>query len=324
VTTPAGAALRPVAALTGGTGFLGRSIAQSLTEAGWQVRLLVRSAPLHPQLESLPLDLVLGDLADQAALARLVSGADIVIHGAGLVKARSNDAFMAVNRDGARRVAEAVAAEPSAPRFLLISSVAARTPGLSGYAASKRAGETAVADVLGRRPWAILRPAAIYGPWNSEGLAALRMASARVAPVIAAPEPRIAMIHVRDAAEAVCALATAELRQQTWDVSDARTDGYGWRELLARMGSAFGNNPWPLPLPDGAVLLAGRLSDWLAALRGEAAIFGAGKAREILHRDWGIDPARQIPSAIWQPRIDLDTGMRETVAWFRGLNAGGA
>jgi nucleoside-diphosphate-sugar epimerase len=320
VTDPAGAALRPVAALTGGTGFLGRSIAQGLTEAGWQVRLLVRSAPLHPQLETLPLDLVLGDLADRAALARLVSGAEIVIHGAGLVKARSAEAFMTVNRDGARRLAEAVAVEPSAPCLLLISSLAARAPGLSGYAASKRAGEQAVAEVLGHRPWTILRPSAIYGPWDREGLAMLQLAAGRFAPAISLPEPRIAMIHVRDAAAAVCALARAEFHQQTWEVSDARTDGYGWRELLARIGSALGRAPRPIPLPDAALLLAGCLSDGLAALRGEAAIFGAGKAREILHRDWSIDPAQQIPPTIWQPGIDLDTGLRETVAWWRGLS----
>lgn len=319
-----GPAQRPVAALTGGTGFLGSAIARALTEAGWQVRLLVRAAPLHPQLEHLPLDLVLGDLADPAALARLVRGADIVIHGAGRVKARSATVFMAVNRDGARRVAEAVAAEPCEPRLLMISSLVARAPGLSGYAASKRAGEEAIASVLGHRPWTILRPCAIYGPWDREGLAMLRLASSRVAPAIAAPEPRIAMIHVRDAAAAVCALAAAPMEPRIFEISDARTDGYGWRELLARIGAALGRRPRPLPLPDTALLLAGRVSDGLAALRGEAAIFGTGKAREILHRDWSIDTARQISPEVWQPAIDLDSGMDETVAWWRSLSRSGA
>jgi len=320
VNAPAGAVTRPVAALTGGTGFLGRAIAQALTEAGWQVRLLVRSAPLHPQLEHLPLDLVLGELADRVALARLVSGADIVIHAAGLVKARNTAAFLAVNRDGARRVAEAAAVAPGAPGFLLISSLVAREPGLSDYAASKRAGEEAVIEVLGSRPWTVLRPPAIYGPWDREGLAMLRLASGRFAPAIAAPEPRIAMIHVRDAAAAVRAVSKGELRQQTWEISDARTDGYGWRELLGRIGSALGRQPRPVPLPDVALRMAGAVSDGLAALRGEAAIFGRGKAREILHRNWSIDPGRQIPSSIWQPGIDLDAGLRETVDWWREIS----
>lgn len=313
--------MKPVAALTGGTGFLGRAIAVALTEAGWQVRLLVRAAPLHPQLETLPLELVLGGLADREALARFVAGAGIVVHAAGLVKARHPAAFQAINGDGTRHLAEAVAAEPAAPPLLLISSLAARAPSLSAYAASKRAGEDAMAEVLGtRHPWAVLRPSAIYGPWDREGLAMLKLAAGRVAPAIRAPEPRIAMIHVRDAAAAVCALAATPLRHQTYEVADARTDGYGWRELLARIGAALGTAPYPLPLPDAALLAAGYLSDRLAELRGHAAIFGVGKAREILHRDWSIDPGRQIPAAIWRPAIDLDTGMAETVAWWRGVN----
>ncbi|GAB0120010.1 NAD-dependent epimerase/dehydratase family protein [Acidisoma sp. 7E03] len=313
--------MTPVAALTGGTGFLGRAIAVALTEAGWQVRLLVRAAPLHPQLEGLPLQLVLGGLADQEALARLVSGARLVVHAAGLVKARHAAAFHAINAEGTRHLAEAVAAEPAAPPLLLISSLAARSPELSAYAASKRAGEEAVAAILGTgHPWAVLRPSAIYGPWDREGLAMLKLAAGRLAPAIRAPEPRIAMIHVRDAAAAVRALAMSDLRQQTYELGDARTDGYGWRELLSRIGAALGTAPRPVPVPDAALLAAGYLSDRLAELRGHAAIFGLGKAREILHRDWRIDPETQIPAAIWRPTIDLDTGMAETVAWWNGVN----
>lgn len=318
----------PVAALTGGTGFLGRYIAAGLAEAGFRVRMLVRSGPLHPLLEGLPLELVLGGLADTQALTHLVSGAEVVVHGAALVKARTPQAFMAINRDGARRLAEAVAAEPGHPPLLLISSLAARAPQLSAYAASKRAGEAAVAEVLAGHAWAALRPSAIYGPWDREGQAMLQLAAGRLAPAITAPEPRIAMIHARDAAAAVVALAGRDhrrnLRGETWEVSDARADGYGWRELLARIGAALGRAPHPVPLPDWALLAAGVASDAAARARGEAAIFGLGKAREILHRDWSTDPARRLPPSIWQPAIDLETGMRETVAWWRGLTQRGS
>ncbi len=121
----------PVAALTGGTGFLGRYLAKAFHQAGWRIRLLTRRAPLHPMLDRIPLELELGGLDDAAALGRLVSGATAVIHAAGLVKARSLAALMAVNRDGTARLAEAVAATLSPPRLLLISSLAAREPTLS-------------------------------------------------------------------------------------------------------------------------------------------------------------------------------------------------
>ena len=53
-----------------------------------------------PSLEGVAADLVLGDLSDEAALKRLVEGAAAVVHAAGLIKARHDSDFMAVNRDG--------------------------------------------------------------------------------------------------------------------------------------------------------------------------------------------------------------------------------
>ncbi|MCB8875176.1 NAD-dependent epimerase/dehydratase family protein [Acidisoma silvae] len=306
----------PVAALTGGTGFLGRYIAQAFASAGWQIRLLTRRAPLHPMLENLPLDLVLGGLDDPRALGQLVSGADVVIHAAGLVKARSRAEFLVVNRDGAARLA-AIVARAQTPRLVLMSSLAARAPGLSLYAESKRAGEDAVRALLDETRCVILRPSAIYGPWDREGLAMLRLASGRFAPAIAAPEPRIAMIHARDAAAAALAVATSDVARGCYELSDARLDGYGWRELLAVIGTALrGRAPIAVPAPDAVVRAAGAISEGMASLSGQSAIFGRGKAREILHRDWSVDPAKAIPAVLWQPQIDLPAGMAETAAWW--------
>ncbi len=306
----------PVAALTGGTGFLGRYIVQAFAEAGWRIRLLVRRAPSHPMLEAMPLELERGSLEDAEALSRLVSGATVVIHAAGLVKASHRSEFMGANRDGAARIAAAVAAAPDVSRIVLISSLAAREPQLSPYAESKRAGEEAITTVLGEGRRVILRPSVIYGPWDREGVAMLRLANGPVAPAILAPEPRIAMVHARDTAAAVLAMAEATVAPGCFDVSDARRDGYGWRELLHVIGNALGRHPRTIPIPDAVLLAAGLANDGLTALTGRPRIFGRGKAREILHRDWSIDPARQIPAALWQPRIGLETGMRETAAWW--------
>jgi len=306
----------PVAALTGGNGFLGRYIAQAFVEAGWRIRLLIRQAPDPPMLETVGRELQLGSLSNATSLGRLVSGADVVIHAAGLVKALRRTEFMEVNRDGAARLAEAVAGTSGVRRLVLISSLAARAPTVSAYAESKRAGEEAIDARLCERRRVILRPAAIYGPGDRQGAAMLRLASGWVLPVIAAPEPRITMVHARDAAAAVLAMAQAEAEPGCYEISDARPDGYGWRELLRVIGDAVGRHPQAIPVPDAAVLAAGTARDGLAALTGRPAIFGRGKAREILHRDWSVAPERQIASAVWRPKIDLETGMRETAAWW--------
>ncbi len=139
------------AALAGASGFLGRRLAQALRAAGWRARVLVRRQADAEALTQAGFEAVLGDLEDPAALRRLTEGAEVTINCAGLIKARSRDAFMAVNRDGAARLA---AVAPG--RVILVSSLAARSPGLSAYAASKRAGEEAARAAAGERPCSLL------------------------------------------------------------------------------------------------------------------------------------------------------------------------
>lgn len=305
-----------VAAITGGTGFLGRYCAGALAAAGWHVRLLVRRDPTHPLLDHVPAEIVLGDLADEAALSRLVRGASAVVHAAGAVKALTAAMFQATNVAAAGRLARLVARDEPACRFVHISSQAARCPNLSPYAASKREGETAVTEALGDRPWTILRPSVVYGPWDQASVALLQLANGRIVPVPAQPEPRLAMVHARDVAAAVAAFCAADGLGQTYEICDASPDGHAWRDIL-RLASIPGRPSRFMALPDRLFGLAGAGADGWSALTGRPSLFGRGKAREILHRDWRPDPALRPPPGLWTPQIGLADGLRETLAWWR-------
>ena len=122
--------------LTGATGFVGRHVLRALLAGGWRVRALVRDPARLRLPTGTPEDaveVVLGDLADDAALARLMEGAEAVVHLAGLVAAAREIDFYAVNAEGARRLAQA-AARAGVRRFVHVSSLAAREPELSPYA----------------------------------------------------------------------------------------------------------------------------------------------------------------------------------------------
>ena len=124
-----------LAALTGGTGFLGRHVIRELADQGWNVRILARSQPQLPELADIEIELVLGDLSNAGALNALARDADVFIHIAGVVKAKNRKGFMAANRDGAGLAARSWAASTKGGRFVLVSSMAARAPQLSHYAA---------------------------------------------------------------------------------------------------------------------------------------------------------------------------------------------
>ena len=133
---------KPVA-VTGATGFVGGHLLDQLLADGHRVRVLVRDRSKFKH-ESDRLEIIEGDLDNQAALTALTGGAGAVVHCAGAIAALDRDGFFNVNQTGAENVARA-AADAGVKRFVLVSSLAAREPQLSSYGASKLAGEKSVA-----------------------------------------------------------------------------------------------------------------------------------------------------------------------------------
>jgi nucleoside-diphosphate-sugar epimerase len=301
-----------LAALTGATGFLGRSIAEALQARGYRLRILGRPGASFER----PAEIVTGRLADADALARLAEGAELIVHAAGLIKARRPSDFLPVNVQGARRMAEAAARQAPDARFVLVSSLSAREPQLSAYAASKAAGENAVREVLAPERLTIVRPPAIYGPGDRETLA-LFQAIARL-PALPAPGPakaRLALIHVADAAAQIAALADRPALGAVFALADARPEGYGWREIVETAGLALGRAPRLMPTPAAAILALGAAGSLFGRI-GPAQIMTLGKAREALHGDWSVRPEELAPQ-LARPRFDLASGFADTVAWYR-------
>ncbi len=149
-------------AVTGGTGFVGKHLLRIALAEGYDVRALTRGWK-PPEDEIAWVD---GALDRPDTLEKLCSGADAVIHIAGLISG-SREAFEAVNVGGTAAMIDA-ARKCGVRRFVHISSLAAREPELSYYGRSKARSERLVA--ASGLQWTIIRPpAAIDVPLPSVG-----------------------------------------------------------------------------------------------------------------------------------------------------------
>ena len=252
-----------------------------------------------------------GDLDNTDALRQLVAGSAAVIHAAGAVRGASRLDFDHINVTGSANVLAAVAAQARPPRLLLLSSLAAREPGLSWYAASKQAGE----DLLAQRPdldWVILRPPAVYGPGDREMLPLFRAMARGIAPVPGAAAARISLVHVADLVAACLAcLESGATRGQTLTPCDGRAGGYDWREMADLVGAVWGRRVrlWQVPrwLLDGIA--------WInvtsARLSGRAPMLTPAKLRELRHGDWVTDNADITRATGWRPDIGLRQGLEQ-------------
>ncbi len=306
---------QPLVAVTGGTGFLGLHLVPALAQAGFRVRVLARRAPAHPAFATVEFETVPGRLEDEAALAALVEGAAVVVHAAGLIKARNRAAFLRANQGGTAALARITRRVVPDAKFVLVSSLAAREPQLSNYAFSKHAAEAAARQELAAAQLAILRPPAIYGPWDRETLALFRASLYSFAPLLS--DGKAAVIHAADAAGAITAMAGSKFQPGCFALTDDQPEGYSLRALMNEAARATGGRTKLIRLPKWLVLSAGFGSGLVGGFSKAPPIFTLGKAREILHPDWSVHPAELLPREVYTPRINLAQGFAETVAWYR-------
>lgn len=300
-------------AVTGATGFLGGHIISAALAQGHCIRALSRKPNSD---KSSNVTWVTGTLEDQAALSELASGADVVVHAAGAIKALNRDAFFRVNRDGTRAVADA-AVQAGVKRFVLVSSLAAREEKLSPYAASKRAAEMVVDEYAQQLDTVILRPPAIYGPGDRETVRLFQMA---VNGFMIAPGPanaRMSLIHVGDVADAVLACCQGGQIRTPLEIDDGQAGGYSWQDLADAAAKGVDRPAKLVHLPNIFVWVMGFMGSLKALLTRSPAMLTLGKAPELLHGDWVAEGPR--PEG-WQPNWGLEAGFKDAIDWYCSQN----
>ena len=295
-------------ALTGATGFSGSFILPQLLAAGHDVVALARNpAALAGKCKNV----IAGDLSDEAALAQLVAGADVVLHVGGATAAKSRKEFFEVNLEGTKRLFLA-ARRAHVPRFVYVSSLTAREPSLSDYGASKFAAEQYLLphddddfDVL------ILRPPAIYGPGDRASLPLFKAALSHTAYFPGRKDGRFSLLYVGDFAKVMCESVDATAHA-IFELDD-QTLGYGWGDLVSVARKHYGTPHRVVHLPHGFVHVVAGVAEFFARLRGKLAFPSRQKVAEVYHPDW---VAKGWIWPVAKP-VNLEQGMALTVAWYR-------
>lgn len=317
------------AALTGATGFVGSHLAEALRARGDDLSCLVRPTGKEAALLSLGCRCVRGSLEDDAALAALVTGADIVYHVAGVVAAASPEEFHRTNAEGTARVAAAAHAA-GVRRLVYVSSLAVTGPTVPGrpldesgaprpvtaYGRSKHAGEDAVrASAV---PFTIVRPPIVYGPRDRQVLLLFRMAGRGLAPLLGDGSQELSLVHARDLARALVAAGTsAATLGRTYHA--AHPTPITQRSLMEAMAAALGSHPRLVSLPPGIVRAGLRVASLASRLRGRGrpSLVDPAKAAELLAPAWTCSSAALERDAGWRAAIGLPEGLGETARWYR-------
>jgi farnesol dehydrogenase len=319
--------------LTGGTGFLGKTVANALHAAGHEPRLLARA---NSNLSGLPagVEVVRGDVTDADAVARAAAGCQAVMHMAALVKmwVPDRDLFEAVNVGGLSH-ALAAAAQAGA-RLVYTSSFIAVGP--AGPAAADESQvhpgahfrndyerTKARADILAREAAAagadvvILYPGVVYGPGDrTDGNLVVQMVADHLAgrfPGIVGPGDRLwSYAFVEDvAAGHVAALERAAPGSRYFLAGENAT----MNELFAILAEVSGTPPPARHIPYPAAAALGYALYLWAELTGLPPRL-THEVVGVFREHWAYSSARAERELGYRP-TPLREGLRRTVDWLR-------
>ncbi len=295
--------------VTGGTGFVGSHLLDVAIASGHQVKALTRrEQPFRDGVEWIP-----GSLDDRAALQRLVTELDAVIHIAGVISAPGKAGFDRGNVEGTLAMLAAATAG-GVQRFIHVSSLAAREPKLSMYGASKARAEELVRS--SGLEWAMVRPPAVYGPGDKETLELFRMA--KLGLMLMPPRGHLSLIHVDDLARLLLALADRSAPSNIMiEADDGQPCGWSHRQFARALGRAVGTSPAIVSTPGIFLRLAARADQMF---RGPKAKLTTDRAAYFSHRNWVVDPKLGAPPDLWRPEIPTNQGLKETADWYRAMD----
>jgi nucleoside-diphosphate-sugar epimerase len=310
--------------VTGATGFVGSHVVQAFVEGGYEVRCGLRATSDLRWISTLPVELVSLDLARSNDLSQAVKEVDVVVHAAGITRARNSSDYHLVNAEGTRRLAVAAVAA-GVRRFVLISSLAARGPDASAkngsddlptsvYGRSKLDAEENLRAFGQQMELVVLRPAAVYGPRDTDLLPLFKMARSGWLIVPPTGSDLLQPVYATDAARATLAAVGKPVGFGPYSVAEMAH--YTWQEVAEGLERALGRSVRVVHLPVVAFKLVGHAAEWAARLRGVVPIFDERRAQDLAVHTWTCDPSITEQELGWQAEVVLFEGLERTAQWY--------
>ncbi|HAP34832.1 MAG TPA: NAD(P)-dependent oxidoreductase [Bacteroidetes bacterium] len=322
--------MKPIAFVTGGTGFIGSHLIDRLLSKGYHVRALVRNPKNLGYLKDLPIEIVEGDLFSNTALEKAIEGVQFVYHVAGLVAAHSKKEFFRGNQDATRNIIEITArVNPNVKKFIHISSQTAVGPGkgmtavnesvvphpLTTYGKSKLASEHEVLKFKDTLPVTILRVSAVYGPRDSATFDYFKSAYMGLELLIGFKDTYVSLVHSTDLVTGIILAGESEKAiGQIYFLGSEQY--YTWHEIGYVTKNVLNKKLFRVRVPKPLVFVIAGLSGVASKFKSKPSVLNYEKAHDLTQDNWCCDVTKAKTELGYKQEVTLAEGVQETIKWY--------
>ncbi|NJQ96659.1 MAG: NAD-dependent epimerase/dehydratase family protein [Hydrococcus sp. CSU_1_8] len=316
--------------ITGIGGFIGLRAAEIALDRGMKVRGLQRSQAKAKAAQKLGAEVIVGSITDPAAAEKACQGVDIVLHAAATVKeGGAIEEFRQVNVGGTINMAKA-AKDAGVKTFVHLSSVmvygfnfpnhVAEDGPLCGennpYCQTKIESEKKLLKLNDPPDFGIIiiRPGDVYGPGSTAWVVRpLQLMHKRMFALANGGQGVMNHVYVDNSIDGIFLAVEKEAYGEAFNITDGQETS--WKEYFTCLAE-IGDAPAPFSLPAGIL-------KFIALVRclGQSAV---GQTPDTLPEsvNWVTRPyaysiAKARSQLGYEPKIDLQEGMRRTQQWLQ-------
>lgn len=316
--------------VTGATGFTGSNLCRRLVADGESVVAWVRPTSDTTELYALGVECREVDICDGGEVMAALRGFDTVYHIAAAFRVElvDTDEFRRVNVEATRNLLEA-ATQSGVQRFVHCSTVGVQGdiddppadeeyrygPG-DHYQQSKLEGELlALEYAAAGAPVSIVRPAGIYGPGDLRFLKLFRPISRGRFVMIGSGEVLYHLTFIDDLVDGIVrAGRRPEAIGEVFTLAGPRITTLC--ELVVAIAAAVGTKPPRLRLPYAPVYWASVVCERACKAIGVSPPLYPRRV-EFFEKDRAFDISKARRLLGYEPRVDLQRGLRRTADWYR-------
>jgi len=313
--------------VTGASGFIGSSLAESLIEKGWSVRALVHQSPLR---RPGGVEVVRGDIRDPGPWKETLRGTDVLFHLAAAVgfSRLSEDGFLEVNARGTEALFRA-AKDAGVRKTVHVSSagvIGSVKKGLvaaEDYAPNPRttydrtkleAERVALRFAAEGMDLVVVRPGWAYGPGDRRTFKLIEAINRGRFALVAADSGSQTPVYIDDLVRGLRLTAEKGRTGEIYHLTG--NEILTVREMASAIAEACGARIPKVALPKWSAIAAAWVLEKAFAPFGKEAPLNRSRLSFFLHPK-ALSNEKARKELGFEPAVDFRTGTKKAIAWYR-------